>query len=459
MPRAFAPAFALLVALVVSGCDYFNRPAVCDDCNVVFILADTLRADRLGAYGYERETSPFFDQLVESGVLFEQARSQAPCTFPSVNSMLTSRYVDDFLDKETRPGIPDSIPSLPEILKRHGYTSAAVSASPIVRKNPGKHNPKGGFGQGFEVFDELCEWNHSECVTIRAAHTLDRLKLQKKSPFFLYLHFMDPHDPYRSKRTFNGLFSEPYEGPHEFVAQGDPNPLSTMIREGTFEQEVDVERDIGHLQNLYDEGVRSFDEGLKEVFAMLEARELLDNTLIVLTSDHGEAFYEHGRMKHCQQLYDTEIRVPLWFRNPAMSTTGRVQVSTPLIDITPTLLDLLGLPLEPQFEGSTLRPWLENPSLDAPNLSFSSYATQRAVAAGRFKLIRSVTQKGSDQLFDVENDPGETENIRSSERRELHHLTEVLEDWIQSTEEGDAQKKEDLAKEIEEELRSLGYIG
>lgn len=461
-PLRFPAALGGLIlgaGLLVAGCrPAYDGPPICEDCNVVFIVADTLRADHMASYGYSRVTTPFFDEMAPSGVLFEQARSPSSCTFPSVNTMLTSRHPSTFLRKATRPAIPEDIRSLPEILKEHGYRTAAVSASPIVRATPSNHNAIGGFGAGFDVFDEACEWIHGGCVSSQGANLLDREL--KKGPFFLYLHYLDPHDPYQSPRDFGGLFAEPYDGPHEFIAEGDPNTVSKLIREGTFDELIDVERDMGHFKDLYDEGIRSFDEGLKEIMTHLEARDLLDETILVVTSDHGESFYEHGRVKHCQTLYDTEIRVPLWIRVPGVSTAGRSPANAPLVDLPPTLLDLLGLPAFEEHEGRSLRPWIEDPLAPSDGYAYSAYSVYRSVVDGRYKLISSVRSKSEDRLYDLEADPGETQSLHDTERRLLHRLRRELADWMTQTEGGkDARQKQQEADEIEKELRSVGYIG
>lgn len=455
LPR-WIPLFAALSFL--TGCDT-TRPGICDDCNVVLIVADTLRADHLEAYGYHRATAPFFNEMVDSGVLFEQARSQASCTFPSVNSLLTSRRPSVFLDKATRPTIPASVRSLPEILSDHGYATAAVSASPIVRDSPSDHNPRGGFGAGFDTFDETCHWINSQCVSFQTVPLLNRLQ----KPFFLYLHFMDPHDPYQGPRTTRGLFARHYRGPHGFIADGDPNPLQAMIRQGTFDGQIDLERDLGYLKNRYDEGIRSFDKGLAEVMRSLESRDLLDKTLVIVTSDHGEAFYEHGEVKHCRNLYDSEIRVPLWIRAPGISRPGRVSTATPLLDLAPTVLDLLGLPPFAEHEGKSLRPLLTRLQISDPEmeaLTFSAFHTHRAVTDGRFKLLTTLDDPTGDRLFDLSRDPEEQLNVIDDQRPHLHRLRQALRRWMaEDPLEGNVIKQKELGEEIEEELRSLGYIG
>ncbi|MEM8997769.1 MAG: sulfatase [Acidobacteriota bacterium] len=457
------PVKALVIASLagaglLAGCarEAPEETGTCTDCNVLLIVADTLRADRLGAYAYERPTSPFFDQISERGVLFEQTRATASCTFPSVNSLLTSREAIIFLNEETRPGIPDTVRSLPEMLAETGRRTLAVSASPVVRDTPSKHNPKGGFGRGFEVFDESVVWAHGTHVTLKAQELLEGIG---DDPFFLYLHYMDPHDPYVPLKPFEGLFAGDYDGPHEFVPAGDPNPFSAMIREKTFKELADVERDIGHLSNLYDESIRTFDHALEQLFKVLESKGVLDETLILITADHGEAFYEHGVVKHCYTVFDNEVHVPLLALGPQVEK-GRVQVAASLLDVVPTVLEYLGLEPEPELAGRSLLPFLGDPTLAGDGrLAFSGMGVYRSATDGRFKLIRHLAE---DQygLFDIQEEPSEKVDVLDDQRREFFRLRGALLEWIEANEgEKSAAEREDLAKEIEEELRSLGYLG
>ena len=158
----------LLAPLFMAGCGGVTDDRVCDGCNVLLVMVDTLRADHLGIYGYNRNTSPNIDMFSHTSVVFTEARSQASCTFPSVNSLLTSRYPAVFLDQTERDGekdlgIPKGTESIAEILKRVGYRTVAISGSPIVRdaSSPSHHNKIGGFERGFDVFETVdCEGTH-----------------------------------------------------------------------------------------------------------------------------------------------------------------------------------------------------------------------------------------------------------------------------------------------------------
>lgn len=282
--------------------------------NVVFILIDTLRADHMSLYGYERPTTPFLEELAEQSLVFTRARAQAGCTFPSVNSLLTSRYPFAFYSSSGTMAIPEHLPVLPELLRTAGYSTAAVSSSPIVRKTPSDQNPDAGFDRGFDVFDEACLWDDAECVNTRTLRALDRLT----PPFFAYLHYMDPHDPYRPPTNWQQTFTQPYDA-HTFIADGDPNPIARMLYDNGPQLDL-TDRDMQHLIDLYDEEIRFTDARLRDLLAELARTGKLDNTIVVITADHGEEFLEHDHIKHCRGVWDTLTRVPLIIHGPGIQT-------------------------------------------------------------------------------------------------------------------------------------------
>ncbi len=446
-------ALCLVLALFASSCAPANnavRPR-----NVIVLLVDTLRADHLGVYGYGRDTSPHLDALAREAVLFEDARSQASCTFPSVNSLLTSRYTAVFLGQPDKTmGIPQGVPSLAEVLRGQGYRTVAVSASPVVRKSPSRFNPTGGYDRGFERFHEDCLWKPAECVN-RAA--LEQLRADDGRPFFLYLHYMDPHGPYAPPAGFARRYATA-PSDKEFIRAGNPNPIGDMLYKGAPDPGV-TPADLQHLVDLYDDEIAYFDTQLAELVADLRKAGRLEDTVLVLASDHGEEFLEHGHIKHCRTLFDTSIKVPLLMKVPGVEA-GAVPHPVENVDIVPTLLDYLeigtaGLTLE----GESLRPLIEGEA-PAPEdgRQLASQGPWRSIADGRFKLIHDLAG-GNFALYDLTADPGETADVLRRERRSFHALREALTAWLARTE-GDAAAGESLrqAEEAEKKLRALGYL-
>jgi len=423
--------------------------------NVLVLLVDTLRADALGAYGAARDTSPHFDALARQSFLFEQARSQASCTFPSVNSILTGVMPTAFFDRpdKTFLGIPEGLTSLPERLRAAGYATAAISASPIVRKTPSDENPHGGFDRGFDRFDESCLWRAARCVNDVARSTLETLP----QPFFLYLHYMDPHDPYRPPGDWQRRFASATFPASEAVAAGDPSELVRAVYEEHDPGSVDPAA-VAHLRDLYDDEVAYFDARLGELVDTLRSRGLLENTIVVLLADHGEAFLEHGHVKHCYSLYDNQIHTPLLIRLPQVldpPPPRRITHSVANLDLVPTLLDYLGLPAaDPGLEGRSLRPAIEE---DRPvhDAVLSAWAGARAATGERYKLILTL-RSGKIELFDLAEDPGERSDRSAEERRPTHRLGRLLSRWMERAEPERANAAGD--ENALQTLRGLGYL-
>jgi arylsulfatase A-like enzyme len=461
----FHKTLGLLLGLAVLTACAPGPPPVEDQepWNVVFLLVDTLRADHLGAYGYERGTSPNFDALAQESVLFERAIAQAGCTFPSVNSLLTSRYPALFITAEERfNGIPDDLPSLPKILQQHGYATAAVSASPIVTNNPSQYNPDGGFGGGFDIFYEGCQWAAAECLHRRSAALLNRLE----EPFFLYLHYMEPHGPYKPPASHPLQFVRPYagtEGAKEFIADGNPNPIAKMMYSDGPKVEV-TDRDLEHLVDLYDEEIFYFDGQLARLLEQLRQSGRLERTLLILASDHGEEFLEHEHIKHCRSVYQELIHVPLLLRLPDGVPAGGRRIPGPVenLDVVPTILDYLGIDASPYgFEGQTLRPRIEGRSEEAPEAS-RAYAFQRysrALLEGDFKLILDFEDpdRRRQALYDLAEDPGEQRAVEEQHREVFRRLRRELLLWVEA-QEGNAERGVRAAREAEKQLKALGYL-
>ena len=424
--------------------------------NVIFILVDTLRADRLGTYGYGRDTSPNVDAFAREAVKFENARSQSACTFPSANSMLTSRWPSAFLGQPNQAlGIPDGIPSLAEILRRQGFHTVAVSASAVVRNTPSRFNPSAGFGRGFEVFHEDCVWKPADCVNRQAA---EHLKAATQ-PLFLYLHYLDPHGPYQPPKTWRRKFARG-EVEKRWVRIGDPNPIGDWLYKSKASPGF-TPGDLRFLSNLYDEEIAFFDARFADLMAELRTSGRLDDSIVVFASDHGEEFLEHGHIKHCRTLFDASIKVPLLLRIPGV---GAKAVSRPVqnLDLVPTLLDYLGIETGDTFEGRSLRPIIDEDTEEdagaADDLQYGIQGALRSASDGRFKLIQDLAA-GTFSLFDLAADPGEKVDVLHRERRAYFRLRDALTGWIGRAEgQGTAAESLRKAREAEEKLRSLGYI-
>lgn len=427
--------------------------------NVLLLVVDTLRADRLSLYGYPRPTSPYLQTLARESVVFTQARSPAGCTFPSANSLLTSREPSVFL---LQPGgtmvIPATVRSLPEILRGHGYSTAAVSASPIARATPSYINPVGGFGRGFQTFDEECLDRHARCLNDKAAGLLRTLP----QPWLLYLHYMEPHAPYRPPPDFPRRFTQDPGQPrplgiHPWAWRGENWPVLQRIYGGKTELDVTA-RDLAYLRDLYDEEIAYFDAQLAELVGRLRERGLLDHTLIVLAADHGEAQHEHGGYGHCRSLaWETVLRTPLLMRIPGVAPGVRKELVDNL-DVVPTVLDYLGISGDGlALDGVSLRRAIER---DRPvqRLAFGNQGDTRTVTDGARKLSYDLAT-GTGRLFDLAADPGETTDLAAQRPDEAHRLEAVLLRWMKSRESpaGPLLSRR-RARELERQLHAVGYL-
>ncbi len=440
----------LLAALLLAACGGAARQP--ERLNVVFILVDTLRADHLGLYGYARPTSPTLDAFARDAVVFDDARSQAGCTFPSANSILTSQPPARFLGQPGGAlGIPDGVASLPEILRANGWATAAVSASAVVRKRPSVTNRHGGFGRGFGLFVEDCLWKSAVCVNERALAALDTLP----RPFFLYLHYLEPHAPYRPPRFHQRRFARPRAAVQRFARRGDPNPIGRHIYTGEADPGA-TPADLRYLVDLYDEEIAFFDSQLALLLAALRDRGLFEETIVVLASDHGEEFLEHGHIKHCRTVYEASIKVPLVLRVPGAGP-ARLAPGAENLDVVPTLLDYLGIPPAAYgFAGASLRPAIEE-GRRVREHQFSAQGAYRAAVGPRHKLIHNLATRRA-WLFDLTTDPGERQDVLTARRRAYAPLRDALREWMARAEGGDAAESLALAEEAERRLRAVGYI-
>lgn len=453
MKRRLAACVALLGAAILS-CSKPEAAEKHPPKNVLFILVDTLRADHLGVYGYGRDTSPALDAFAKESLFFENARSQASCTFPSVNSILTSRPPTAFLGQPQQAlGIPPGIQSIAEILAGRGYRTAAVSASAVVRNTKTRFNPSGGFGRGFAIFDEECVWKAAHCVNRRA---LEVLAQKDERPFFLYLHYMDPHGPYRPPQKHRKFSRGDIATDKEFIRQGDPNPIGDWLYKEKPDPGVTLP-ELQHLIDLYDDEIVYFDLRFGQFLASLRKAGLLENTMVVLTADHGEEFLEHGHVKHCRTLFDSSIKIPYVLHIPGVRARA---VAAPVqnLDLVPTILDYLGIDATGlNLEGRSLRPVIEGEQAE-DHRQFAAQGSLRSASNERYKLIHDLAAN-SWALYDLKADPGETTDALARERRSFFRLRESLQGWLDRTE-GAGSESESVrkAKEAEKKLRSLGYL-
>ncbi|MCB9377704.1 MAG: sulfatase [Holophagales bacterium] len=377
-PLASLPALAAFAAFAVlaagaTGCAPRpgKGPKLAPTRGIVLISLDTLRADRLGAYGYGRPTSPFLDSLAERAALFERHYVQAPATLPSHMSIFTGLWPREHGVVPPAHVLSSEIPTLPEVLRRHGFRNGAFTEG-------GWMGTGFGFERGFELYVP-----HEYAADTDIAATFDRgldflRRLEPGERFFLFLHTYSIHDPYDPPEPFRAELAPrplpagapPPDGEHLAAFNERPAPLP----EGT----------LAVYGDLYDASIRYVDSELERLFEELERMGLAGETTIVLTSDHGEEFLEHGRLVHTQ-VYPECLHVPLLLVHPQLRTGIRVPALTRSIDLAATLWELAGVDDAPETSGTSLLPLLVAPE---PKVAQESYAETEILWGSMRTLLR-----------------------------------------------------------------------
>jgi arylsulfatase A-like enzyme len=472
------PALVLAVLCAMSGCA--KEPEGSPAQGVVLITVDTLRADHLGSHGYPVATSPNIDALAKRGVLFRNASVQWPKTWASMASMLTGRYPKT-TGLQLKPRVlPDSLLMLSEVFSAAGYATAAVVANFNVGRSM-------GFQQGFDHFVESWQelWNkensghayvneagrvkgytNATLVTDQALRWLD--KREPSKPFFLWLHYMDPHGPYLPPAKYRDLFAGEHRS--RYVAVSNIPTYQRQIAGNT------VIDDFAHYEAQYDREIRYFDDELGRLLTALEVRGL-GESVIALTADHGESLTEHGYyLEHGFNSYQPTAHVPLMIVQPGVIDGGRrIENPVALLDLAPTLTDLVGIEIPSTFEGVSWAPTMRGEVYEPkkrPVYLESGYdlsASQISIREGEWKLIhvRSETErtylKGAEfELYNLREDPDETFNLvrRNSEiaerlRKRLHHWYFDANDRDELGDEVDLEALDPKSREM---LKALGYI-
>ncbi|MDX1384488.1 MAG: sulfatase, partial [Thermoanaerobaculia bacterium] len=357
--------------------------------NVLFVLVDTLRADFLGTYGHDLDTSPEIDRLAAEGYVFENAQSVSPWTNPAIATLFSGRYPDALIPPLPhrqaigRP-LPDDVETLAEKLQSRGYRTVGLVDHPGI-------SPGLDFDQGFETFLHLFKeggfdsWQVTDTgfVFDQVAAQLERPRDER--PLFLYLHLVYPHHPYKPEAGY----AEP------------------------FWPEGRVTRPYRRLANYRGE-IRQTDALVGRIMAAVQDRGLDASTWLVLASDHGEGFWEHGMWEHGNSLFEELLRIPLILRPPGgRDEPVRIATRVSLVDVYPTLLDLAGAEAPTGLDGESLVPLLHGETLERKTPIFagsphSGDVERAAVYQGRFKYIKEAEH---DLLYDLEADPGEAEPI------------------------------------------------
>lgn len=430
--------FLGLLALIFAGF-YFYKYTLARPKNVILIVLDTLRADHLGVYGYERDLSPNIDNFARNSVWFSHTLTAAPWTPPAVGCFFTGLYASAHgmmppngreLARKASSMLDEKNETVAEILKAHGYQTAGVTPNPWIKA-------EFGYNQGFTDY-YYRDRARAEEITRAGEKVINGFK--KDQPFFLFLHYLDPHDPYDPPAEYAGKFSGPLK-----AAQYDEETLKNL--------------------NLYDGEINYMDKHLGAFFDFLHDQGVWDNTLIIVVADHGEQFKEHGNQGHGFQLYNEELHVPLFVK--ADSAPRQEETLASSVDIFPTILDWAGVEIPGKAQGISL---LDTDKLKKRHAVLSEidrkYNWKSISSNDGYRLIldygdgsesKDANTASVANLFNWQKDgyarqPLQDEQLTRELRTEFASLYEaVLDEKIQAS-------SKEISEGTLEQLKSLGYM-
>ena len=413
---------------ICGGVYYFMFTHKAPRPNVLFIIADTLRGDHLACYGNKNIKTPNIDGIAARGTLFENTFSQAPLTLPSHCSLFTSTYpqYNGVRDNGNYRLDPEAV-TLAERLKENGYETGAFVSTFVL-------DSRYGLEQGFDTYDDEMDKPEKRVIKFMnterradkvTANAIKWLKKNKDERFFLWVHYYDPHTVY-----------------------DPPSPYKEEYKD-----------------NLYDGEIAYTDEYIGHLLSTLKNLELDKNTLIVFLADHGESLGQHNESGHAVFVYDATLKVPLMISWPGVIPEGkRVSAEVSLIDVMPTILDLVGLKKNKEIQGTSLYKLIngKDKPLGKPIYSESLYAHLRynwsplqALRIGEWKYIQSTDP----ELFNVANDPGELKNLATDTPAKSEKMEQKLEKFLEKTSSEDKKDSHVAMDEAtKEKLMSLGYI-
>jgi arylsulfatase A-like enzyme len=468
MRPSLSPLFLLAAAALLTAC---GSEGSSDRPNVLMVVIDTARADRFGSYGHDGGLTPNIDELAQAGVVFEEASAHAPWTLPSTASLLTSLHPPEhgaggFLDLSPMDsggapaisfrGLQDERETLAETLGAAGWRTGAVVNVDFLDKT---------FGLTQGVHDLDAQWYDSNNEVRSAKETTDLalnwIGEREDDPFFLLVHYFDAHAVYSPPDEFRERHAAPVDRNNSNFVFGTRAHM-LMLRGGQLQLEAPT---IERAFKLYEAELAYVDQQIGRLLDGLQTQGVAENTLVVLTADHGEEFLDHGGFEHGHTLYQELLHVPLILSFPGNLSSGtRYAQSVGLVDVAPTICDLLQVPVPGSFAGRSLAGALAGRDLaERPVLSHGNFWGQPLVSwrSGPWKLILTPGEPGQEkvELYNLDTDPLEKTNVAESEPTELKRLRAEL-DQVRSFHASELTGKAiELDAEGIQRLKDLGYMG
>lgn len=452
MAHCLRVAAAVSVIACTSACNDgsdFRTPPV--NGPLIILDIDTLRADHLGCYGYERDTSPSIDLFASESVVFEWAFSQAPNTPPSQATILSGLYpsTHGMIGDDDR--LPHEVRTLAEVLRDNSYVTAGFHdggyLSNSFQMGQGFDTYEGFGGQGLKAIGpEVVEWLHQHA----------------NEKFLLFVHTYDTHTPYAPASPFDQLFMDGVPSPTPGFIPNPEQMEAIRLSKYTDNPRMLPDNDIAYAMALYDGEIRFVDDWVGKFMAVLRELKLDEIATVVILSDHGEEFQEHGSVLH-EKLYRTVTHIPLILRFPNGTVQARIERPVGAIDVMPTLLNFCGLPIPDAVQGESLLHLLTTESHGDSKPVFSEspfFGHRRGIVSGNLHLLHTISDQTT-ELYDYRLDPDEQDDLAVRHASQISTILESLEQWRVMVE-ADAiiaqAHDEQMDEETKEQLRELGYI-
>jgi arylsulfatase A-like enzyme len=454
--KTAAVALLFLLLLLNIGAFLYVKIQTKEGPNVVFIVIDALRQDHLGCYGYRRNTSPHIDALAQEGVFYKNAYSSSPWTKPSVASFLTALYPNNHRAISSGDMLPENVLTISEIFKNEGCCTFFLGGGNTYI---GKRFQ---FHQGFDSF--FNERINAARLTDQFLSLIPKLK---KRRFFAYIHYMDVHLPYKQNKYYN--FFVQNKGTHHF----EPGNFGHKDIKRLMISDTLSMADREYLIALYDGQIRFVDENIERILSMLKSYHMLNDTLVVVTSDHGEEFWDHDHFEHGHSLYDELIRIPLIIAGNKMKPS---EIKDPVrsIDLLPIVLEIVGMKAN-SYKLEEIR-LLNTFNRENSEWDHSIFAMGTLRGDEKYCLIHQdrklivntgnktrkakligYKKKRKFEFYDITRDPLEKENLADMELQEVSRLKMVLDEFIKAKSIFKS-KEAILDKKTKERLKSLGYL-
>ena len=431
-------------ALAFAGCTADPEPGLLAGQDCLVIVLDALSADHLGTYGGHPEASPTLDALAAKGVQFQQAWSQSSWTLASTASLMTGLYQESHMVDEAGQALHPDADTLAESFRIEGYECIGLTQNLFASEDFGMH-------QGFDNFVPMMQDAKKDGFMAKAV--IKQLEGQgTRGPRFVYAHFRRPHAPYDPPAETLEMF---YEGTYSGPVTGSPKDLHLHNRGA-----VPLgPKDLDYLRALYDAGIRAVDDELKTIFDTID----MDNTLVIVLADHGDAFNQHGILGHGQTSFEEMVHIPMLAAHPSLGKGVVVRDPVMSVDLFPTVAELFGLPTGgAELAGRSLVPELMGETQEQRLVFTSSRVDQGkqqfAVFDGRHKLILC-PELDKRVLYDLRKDPAEAKNLAGVHPNLASRLEQEIADWRATQSPLPRIPAKRLKHDSHEAMKALGYFG